>query len=54
MSICVKVLDPLDLEPQTVESRPCGCWGLNPGPLEEQPVLVLLTEPSLQPKTTLL
>jgi hypothetical protein len=27
---------------------PCGCWGLNSGPLEEQ--LVLLTaEPSLQP-----
>lgn len=27
---------------------PCGCWVLNPGPLEEQPV-VLTTEPSLQP-----
>jgi hypothetical protein len=26
---------------------PCGCWELNPGPLEEQPVLVT-TEPSLQ------
>ena len=26
----------------------CGCWKLNPGPLEEQPVL-LTTEPSLQP-----
>ena len=26
---------------------PCGCWGLNPGPLEEQPV-VLTAEPSLQ------
>lgn len=25
---------------------PCGCWELNPGPLEEQPV-VLTTEPSL-------
>lgn len=25
----------------------CGCWILNPGPLEEQPVL-LSTEPSLQ------
>ena len=24
----------------------CGCWELNPGPLEEQPVL-LTTEPSL-------
>ena len=27
---------------------PCGCWGLNSGPLEEQSVL-LTTEPSLQP-----
>jgi hypothetical protein len=27
---------------------PCGCWELNPGPLEEQPVL-LSAEPSLQP-----
>jgi len=26
----------------------CGCWELNPGPLEEQPVLIT-TEPSLQP-----
>jgi hypothetical protein len=26
---------------------PHGCWELNPGPLEEQPVL-LTTEPSLQ------
>ena len=28
---------------------PCGCWELNSGPLEEQPVL-LTTEPSLQTK----
>jgi hypothetical protein len=27
---------------------PCGCWGLNSGPSEEQSVL-LTTEPSLQP-----
>jgi hypothetical protein len=27
---------------------PCGCWELNPGPLEEQSVL-LTAEPSLQP-----
>jgi len=27
---------------------PCGCWGLNSGPLEEQSVF-LSTEPSLQP-----
>jgi hypothetical protein len=28
---------------------PCGCWDLNSGPSEEQPVL-LTTEPSLQPQ----
>ena len=27
---------------------PCGCWELNPGPREEQSVL-LTAEPSLQP-----
>jgi hypothetical protein len=27
---------------------PCGCWELNPGPLEKQSVL-LTHEPSLQP-----
>ena len=27
---------------------PCGCWELNPGPLQEQQVF-LTTEPSLQP-----
>jgi hypothetical protein len=27
---------------------PCLCWELNPGPLEEQPLL-LTTEPSLPP-----
>ena len=27
---------------------PCGCWELNSGPLEEQPVL-LTAKPSLQP-----
>ena len=27
---------------------PCGCWELNPDPLEEQPVL-LTSEPSLIP-----
>ena len=30
---------------------PCGCWESNPGPLEEQPVL-LTTEPALQPLLT--
>jgi hypothetical protein len=28
---------------------PCGCWDLNSGPSEEQPML-LTTEPSLQPQ----
>ena len=31
---------------------PCGCWELNPGPLEEQSVL-LTSEPSLQPPTVI-
>jgi hypothetical protein len=31
---------------------PCGCWELNLGPLEEQPVL-LITEPSLRPSVFL-
>jgi hypothetical protein len=28
---------------------PCGCWESNPGPLEEQPVILLISESSLQP-----
>jgi hypothetical protein len=32
---------------------PCGCWELNSGPLQEQPVF-LTTEPSLQPSLALL
>lgn len=28
---------------------PCGFWELNPGPLQEQRVLLLATEPVLQP-----
>jgi hypothetical protein len=32
---------------------PCGCWELNSGPLEEQPVLSA-AEPPLQPATILL
>ena len=31
---------------------PCGCWELNPGPQEEQSVL-LTTDPSLQPLRTM-
>ena len=27
----------------------CACWELNSGPQEEQPVVLLTTEPSLQP-----
>jgi hypothetical protein len=29
---------------------PCGCWELNSGPSEEQSVLFLTAEPSLQPR----
>ena len=32
---------------------PCGCWELNPGPLEEQAML-LTSEPSLQPSNYVL
>ena len=39
-------LDPWGLEAQTVKS-PCRRWELNPGPLQEQPVL-LTAEPWLQ------
>jgi hypothetical protein len=31
---------------------PCGCWGLNPGPLEEQPVL-LTAKPLFQSRVYL-
>jgi hypothetical protein len=33
-----------------INEPPCGCWEMNSGLLEEQPVL-LTTEPSLQPDT---
>lgn len=43
--------------PETVNTDscelPCGCWELNPGPLEEQPGL-LRAEPSLQPPPKIL
>jgi hypothetical protein len=33
--------EPLELELQmSVTHPPCGCWELNLGPLEEQPVLL--------------
>jgi hypothetical protein len=44
MYACKRVPEPIidGCEP------PCSCWGLNSGPVEEQPVL-LTSEPSLQP-----
>ena len=48
--ISVIVLDLLELELQIDSYElPCGCWEVNPGPLEEQPVF-LTTEQSLQPQ----
>ena len=54
--VCVRKSDLLELESYTEVSGvtdsyelPCKCWELNPGLLEEQPLL-LTTEPSLQPK----
>ena len=44
MYVCVRMLEPLELELQTVMSCQVGA----PGPLEEQPGL-LATEPSLHP-----
>jgi hypothetical protein len=45
MYICVRVLDPLNQSYSCQLS--CGCWELNPGPLEKYPVL-LPAEPALQ------
>ena len=39
-SVSISIIDGCEL--------PCGCWDLNPGLLEEQPVL-LTSEPTLQP-----
>ena len=41
MYVCVRVLDPLELEIQTVVSCHVGARELNPGSLEEQPVRAL-------------
>ena len=38
MYACMKVLEPLELEIQTGEP-PRGCWKLNSGPPERQPML---------------
>jgi hypothetical protein len=43
----LKVSDLLEQEMQSLV-LPCGCWEVNPAPLEDQPVL-LATEPSPQP-----
>lgn len=40
-----QVSDPMGLE---LETTPCGCWEVNPGPLEQQQVL-LTSRLSLQP-----
>lgn len=42
-----EALDALGLELQTVVSTSCGCWGLNPDPLEEKQAL-LAAQPSPQ------
>lgn len=43
----VNSLELLELELQMAMTRPpCGCWELNVGPLEEQPVLSAV-EPAL-------
>ena len=46
--VSVYVLDYLELELQVTVSLLCGCWGLNLGPLEEQPVL-----PTVEPSPAL-
>ena len=48
--VCMPARQKRASEPSIDGSEPpCGCWELNSGPLEEQPVL-LTAEPSLQPK----
>jgi hypothetical protein len=47
LSACVSVSDPLELELDSYEP-PRGCWELNLGPPDKQPML-LTAEPSLQP-----
>jgi hypothetical protein len=46
---CMRVLDSLELNLTDSCELPCGCWELNPDPLEEQAVLTT-TESSLQPQ----
>jgi hypothetical protein len=47
MFVCVRMSDTLELELQSIVSCHVGDWELNPGPLEEQPVL-LTPEPYFQ------
>ena len=47
LSVCVGVRSS-GTEVKDACELPCRCWELNPGPLEEQPVL-LTAELSLQP-----
>ena len=48
MYVCVRVSDSPGTGVTDRCELSCGCWELNPGPLEEQSML-LTTEPSLQP-----
>ncbi|EDL22931.1 mCG147783 [Mus musculus] len=48
MCVCERLSDPLEQELTNNWGLPCGCWELNPSPLEEQPVLIT-AGPSLQP-----
>lgn len=46
LCVCGKIPDLLELELKMFCELPCGCWELNPGTLEGQPVLVT-AEPSV-------
>ena len=49
LKVCLyKVSNSLELELQTAVICQGGCWEMNLGPLEEQPIL-LTTKPLLQP-----
>jgi hypothetical protein len=52
LSVCLQTHQKRASDPITDGCEPpCGCWEVNSGPLEEQPVL-LTTEPSLQPRSS--
>lgn len=48
-----RALNPLELKLHIANESAFGCWELNPGSVEEQPVL-LTTKPSLQPLSFLI